>query len=58
MTLAPEKLETPPGYHPLDDGTLAAYLARSGDVAARLGGRPRNGRCGRSATATSTSSSS
>ena len=41
MTLAPEKLETPPGYHPLDDGTLAAYLARSGDVAARLGGRPR-----------------
>ena len=40
MTLAPEKLETPPGYHPLDDGTLAGYLARSGDVAARLGGRP------------------
>ena len=40
MTLAPEKLESPPGYRPLDDGTLAAYLARSGDVAARLGGGP------------------
>ena len=40
MTLAPDKLETPPGYHPLDDRTLAGYLARLGDVAARLGGSP------------------
>ena len=30
MTLAPDKLQTPPGYHPLDDRTLAGYLARLG----------------------------
>ena len=40
MTLAPDKLETPPGYHPLDDRTLAGYLTRLGDVAVRLGGSP------------------
>ena len=40
MTLAPDKLETPPGYQPLDDRTLATYLARLEDVAARLGGSP------------------
>jgi 5-methylthioribose kinase len=40
VTLAPDKLETPPGYHPLDDRTLTGYLTRLGDVAARLGGGP------------------
>src|SRR4051795_750423 len=33
-------LEKSPGYHPLDDRTLPAYLERIGDVAARLGGAP------------------
>jgi 5-methylthioribose kinase len=45
VTLDPQNLEkspleTPPGYHPLDDRTLPAYLERIGDVAARLGGAP------------------
>jgi 5-methylthioribose kinase len=40
VTLTPDKLETPTGYRPLDDRTLAGYLARLGDIAARLGGGP------------------
>src|SRR3954466_15768356 len=45
VTLNPENsekspLEKSPGYHPLDDRTLPAYLERIGDVAARLGGAP------------------
>jgi len=33
-------LETPPGYAPLDSGTIPAFLSRLPNTAARLGGRP------------------